>query len=156
MRDTDMTYKPETLEVELPISQPRPLDQKIMGGIALTRFYDEEEVNRVTRRLDNAFQSLRSDISSEFTECIAYGVDIPDDLLLRIDEEMVDVASRQNHGMVTLAQDKGQIMRLLWGGRDELTDKRFYLGKHWAPILFDDPGATVKPGVIYSLSSHRI
>ena len=122
-----------------------PLDRKILGGIALRGRTSAEHIAKVSERLNSAFNQLEQDKSREFGACLAYGIDVPCEDEVWLDEALVQTAVARNHGMLTKEGSSSSLQ--LWEGHN--SDKNFILTKYVGNILLNN--YEMPTGLIYSL-----
>jgi hypothetical protein len=140
-------------------SRIQPLDQQIVGGLALAGSLHESDFQEVAERLNDAFTALRSDATNQFGSCIAYAFRLGYQDECRLDGQLAETALRQNHGMQTLtkmviteAQPKGEpATSTLWLGVDG--DRFFQIHKHSGQIAMTD--GELPHGLVYSLLGHK-
>lgn len=132
-------------DLEVAVGYPKPVDQKILGGIALHGRITPQRLDEVAVRLDKAFIALREDETNEYGECIAYANNLtPEDQDL-VEGTLTDTAMKQNHGML---RKESQSAHTLWKGG--YGNKIFRLRKNPEAIILLEDGSTLN-STLYSL-----
>jgi hypothetical protein len=126
-----------------------PIDNKILGGIALNREIDPVILAELQCRLEKVFDDMRSDVKAESGSCIAYGFDLTDTDEEAVDNLLLATAEAQNHGMLT--QQELHDSHRLWAGKT--ANQFFALHKHTGHIILSDSSMPI--GTVYGLLSRR-
>lgn len=126
---------------------PRPLDPKILGGLAIS-FVETDTLHLLQERLKDSFVKIGKDGTSEYGECIGYGVDMsPEDEQL-VTKHLLSSTGAAGQGFTEIGNNNG--VELLWtmpcGG------KQVVLRRHRSPILLDN-GDMVENATLFSLSA---
>lgn len=138
----DYSTRPDTIHDK--IEQPHPLDRALIGGVAIRAESIESQLDAVAERLQFAFDAIRSDTTNERGEVIALAVpQLPTDLADFVDEFVLDIAKRQNHGLQTLQLEDQAAVDRLWTGRDPETNRYLRLYKNTATIVMSDSSAPI-------------
>jgi hypothetical protein len=156
--------KSETESVEI----LRPLDEKILGGIALCGYLDDESVISAMEKLQESFDQLREEPltaakkaaeknakpQTEFGRCVAYSLpNLETEEAAHMDSYLLDIARRQNHGMrtVPLSSANDPSTEVLWKGFDPNTSQKFVLFRKTGGITLSN--FMPHPGTLYALKS---
>ena len=137
-----------------------PLDEKILGGIALSGPLVPELLNELDERIALALEIMQQDRSREFGACLAYGIRLNKRTERKIDDRLVSTLSAL--GSQALAGQSRPRRReqlehpsmygVVWTG---YPDKRILkLNKHTGPIVMSD--GAIPEGTVYSLLSRTV
>ena len=147
----------ETIEHGSEIAQsPMPLDQKLVGGIALSGALSTDTVEHVMHRLEATFYLMRNDITRESGAGLAYSIGyLSKEDQAMLDKELVANARMQNHCMRPVElrpTDKAD--GVLWRGNDPQAHRAFMLRGFQGRIALNNN--TMPESNIWSLNSQAL
>ena len=115
----------------------------------------EIQLNDIAEKLQTSFDIIRSDKTRETGVCIALALPVleleQEDI---VDQLMLDVAKRQNHGMQAFKEDDSVSLGAVdkvWAGLDPHTGKLLKLMKRTGPVCMND--GTVPIGTLWALKA---
>ena len=151
-------------EVVLPagteIQPAYPLDEKILGGIALSGSLRPAVLHELDERIELALEIMQQDKSREFGACLAYGLHLSKRTERRVDDRLIGMLSAIGSQALTESsrpRRRGQIEDpsmhdVLWTGYPD--NRILKLNKHIGPIVMSD--GSIPEGTVYSLLSRTV
>lgn len=129
----------------------RPVDEKILGGLAVCGEIVPETLELIQQRLESVLSEVASgdklEPNKEHGSCLLYGVNLSEESQAKIESSLAEEIN-QKAGSVSrngnLKNGSGILLVGVHGSRP------FYLRKHNGPVFLDDGSA--EPATVYNLS----
>lgn|GEM_PF-1685568 len=122
-----------------------PLDQKILGGIAIRGQLESVNFIVLENRINGFFDAHSQNTSKEFGACVAYAIGLNLHEACKLDDFLGKVASSHGGNVVQSSPDK--TLEILW--QDKIISPTFVLQRYIGPIVLDNN--EIPEGRVYTM-----